>query len=82
MAMLQGFSTEFDISFKKLLVLYNPQILCDPLNTENSLIPPWKPPAEAYSWEKEKKKEKTVDNCRSSWPKQWITFTNKMLAKA
>lgn len=49
MAMLQGFSTEFDVSFQKLLVLYNPQILCDSLNTENSLIPPWTPPAEIRS---------------------------------
>lgn len=61
MAMLQGFSTEFDISFQKLLALYNPQIFCDSLNTENSLIPPWKPPAETHSWEKGKEKRKK--NC-------------------
>lgn len=43
MAMLQGFSTEFDVSFQDLLAFYKPQIFCHFLNTENSLIPPWKP---------------------------------------
>lgn len=43
MEMLQGFSTVLDISFQELLVLYNPQMLCDSLNTESSLIPPRKP---------------------------------------
>lgn len=43
MEMLQGFSTVLDISFRELLVLYNPQMLCDSLNTESSLNPPWKP---------------------------------------
>lgn len=42
MAMLQGFSTESDVSIQEFVLLYNPQIFCDSLNTENSLIPPWK----------------------------------------
>lgn len=45
MAMLQGFSTELDVSFQDVLVLYCPQIICGSLNTEknNSLISLWKP---------------------------------------
>lgn len=44
MAMLQGFSTEFDASFQDVLVLYCPQIICGSLNTEkNSLVSLWKP---------------------------------------
>lgn len=57
MAMLQGFSTEFDVPFQDLLAFYKPQIFCHFLNTENSLIPPWKP-AETRSREKEKKRKR------------------------
>lgn len=56
MTMLQAFSTESDVSIQEFLVLYNPQIFCDYLNTENSLISPWKS-AQTHYWEKEKKEK-------------------------